>query len=93
MYVGQIELRGCDTIDGLKLELIKLLLCCLSFSPEGINMESSVFKTHISGFVAVLGQVDTGALRRVFITYSQSVIHSKVSSFRPCAQIPMERDG
>jgi hypothetical protein len=83
-FQSVISHNGDDTFDGLKLELIKLLLCCLSFSPEGIDMESNVWKTLISGFGAGLGQVDT-ALRRVFITYSQSAIHSKVSSFRPCA--------
>lgn len=83
-FQSVISHNGDDTGDVLKLELIELLLCCLSFSPEGIDMESSVFQTLISGFGAGLGQVDT-ALRRVFIAYSQSAIHTKVSSFVPCA--------
>jgi hypothetical protein len=83
-FQSVISHNGDETFDVLKLELIELLLCCLSFSPEGIEMESSVFKTLISGFGAGLGQVDT-ALRRVFIAYSQSAIHSHVSTFGPCA--------
>jgi hypothetical protein len=79
-FQSVISHNGDDTFDSLRLELIELLLCCISLSPEGIDMESSVFKTLISGFGAGLGQVDT-ALRRVFIAYSQSEIQSKVSRF------------
>jgi hypothetical protein len=83
-FQSVISHSGDDTFDVLKLELIELLLCCLSFSTEGIDIDASIWKTLISGFGAGLGQVDT-ALRRVFITYSQSAIHSKVSFFDPGA--------
>lgn len=83
-FESVISHNGDDTFDILKLELIELLLCCLSLSPESIDIESNVFKTLISGFGAGLGQVDT-ALRRVFIAYNQSAIQSKVSRFGSCA--------
>jgi hypothetical protein len=51
---------GCD-----RLELVRLMLCCVILSPNEIAIESSTWTALYSAFSAGLGELDT-AIRQIF---------------------------
>jgi hypothetical protein len=51
---------GCD-----RLELVRLMLCCVILSPDEIAIESSTWTALYSAFNAGLGEIDT-AIRQIF---------------------------
>lgn len=70
---GKVLIDDCD-----QLEMVRLMICCVTLSPGSINIEPAVWAAVFSVFNAGLGSIDT-AIRRLLYTYCNS--SSKVSFY------------
>jgi hypothetical protein len=71
---------GDRTGDRARLEVVRLMLCCVTLSPGETTIEPAVWKTLFSAFNAGLGELDT-TIRQLFYAYCKQPNVSVLSAY------------
>jgi hypothetical protein len=74
------EVDGERTCDRARLEVVRLMLCCVTSSPGETTIEPAVWKTLYSAFNAGLGELDT-TIRQLFYAYCKQPQVSVLSAY------------